>query len=176
MARKVSKRVRTHVQQEVDPLIKVFLLTIRHSDLTTPIRVSSDPTERLGSDGTNVIYGTVSNGENFYYAGFEASLATDEDGSAPQVRISLPMASRTIVEAIESMGAGPVSVDLKLVFSDSPDIVEVEISDMELTDITYDETSVSGVVSRDLLFQEPFPFRSFTPKEYPYLFINRTSA
>ena len=46
---------------------------------------------------------------------------------------------------------------------------------MELSDITYDEFAISGIVSRDLLFQEPFPFRSFTPDEWPFLFLNRTS-
>ena len=60
MARTVSSKVRKHVQSEIDPLVKVFLITIRHKDLTEPIRVSSDPTERVDADSINVIYGTVS--------------------------------------------------------------------------------------------------------------------
>jgi hypothetical protein len=177
MSRKVTKRMRKHVQEEVDPLVKVFLITLHHEDLATPIRASSDATQRFEdeSDEINVIYGTISNGLKYYYTGFDASLANDEDGAAPQVQVTMPNASRVIIEAIESMGAGPVTVDLQLVFADTPDVVELELNDMEMSDITYDETSISGVISRDLLFNEPFPFRSFTPKDYPFLFSTRTS-
>lgn len=104
MARTVSSKVRKHVQSEIDPLVKVFLITIRHKDLTEPIRVSSDPTERVDADSINVIYGTVSRGLTFYYAGFEAALVSDEEGAAPQTQLSLPNADRKLVEAIESMG------------------------------------------------------------------------
>lgn len=178
MARAVSNRMRQHVQEEVDPLVKVFLVTLYHEDLSQPIYASSDATQRLDeySDEVNVIYGTVSNGIPYIYCGFEASLANDEDGAAPQVQLTLPNAHRSIIEAIESMGAGPVRVDLKLVFADTPDIVEIEIPDMELSDITYDDSSVSGIVSRDLLFTEPLPFRSFTPQEWPFLFSSRTTG
>lgn len=173
MARKISKKVRTHVQSEVDSLVKVFLITIKHEDLSEPIRVSSDPTERISADAKNVIYGTVSQGRTFYYAGFEAALANDEDGSAPQVEISIPNVHRSMVEAIERMGSGPVSVDIELVFADSPDNIEVKLSNMELSNITYDESVISGTVSRDLLFEEPYPFRAFTPRDYPFLFSSR---
>lgn len=175
MARTVSSKLRKNVQAEVDPLVKVFLITIYHEDLITPIRVSSDPTERIESDTTNVIYGTRSNGNIYYYAGFDCCLANDEDGAAPQVQISIPNADRSMVDAIESMGAGPVTVDIQLVFADTPDVVEIALTGMELSDITYDETSISGIISRDLLFSEPMPYRSFTPDEWPFLFINRDS-
>lgn len=173
MARTVSKKVRKHVQAETDPLVKVFLITIRHKDLSEPIRVSSDPAERVDADSINVIYGTVSRGLTFYYAGFDASLLNDEEGAAPQTQITLPNADRAIIEAIESMGPGPVAVDIELVFADTPDIVEVGLYDMELSKITYDESTVSGTVSRDLLFQEPYPCKSFTPQDYPFLFSSR---
>ena len=175
MARKVSARARKHVQAEIDPLIKVFLITINHKDLLEPIRVSSDPTERVGSDEYNIIYGTVSRGMTFLYAGFEANLATDEEGAAPQVQVSIPNADRSIVEAIESMGPGPVSVDIEVVFADTPDEVEIALKGMEMTEITYDESVISGIISRDLLFDEPYPYRSFTPQHYPFLFSTRTS-
>lgn len=175
MGRTVSSKARKHVQSEIDPLVKVFLITIYHADLTDPIRVSSDPTERVGSDEYNVFYGTVSNDRVFYYAGFEASLANDEDGAAPQVQLTIPNADRAMIEAIESMGPGPVTVDIELVFADTPDNIEVALTGMELVEITYDESTISGIVSRDLLFDEPYPFRSFTPQHFPFLFINRSS-
>lgn len=173
MPRAVSSRAKAHVQSEIDQLVKVFLITINHEDLSEPVRVSSDPTEKIDETAQNVIYGTRSRGKVFYYAGFEASLANDEDGAAPMVQISIPNADRSMIEAIEMMGPGPVSVDVELVFADTPDIVEVAMMNMELTRITYDESTISGIISRDLLFTEPYPFRSFTPQEYPFLFSSR---
>lgn len=175
MARKISSKARKHAQAEIDPLVKVFLITINHKDLSEPIRVSSDPTEQVWSDEYNVFYGTVSRGMTFLYAGFEASLVNDEDGAAPQAQISIPNADRKIVEAVESMGPGPVLVDLEIVFADTPDEVEIALKGMEMTEITYDENTVSGIISRDLLFDEPYPYRSFTPQDYPFLFSTRAS-
>lgn len=174
MARTTTRKMRRHVQEEVDALVKVFLITIYHKDLETPIRASSDATQRLEeySDEINVIYGTVSNGNTYFYTGFDASLANDEDGAAPQVQITMPNADRKIIEAIESMGSGLVTVDLQIVFADTPDIVELEIKGMEMSDITYDESTISGIISRDLLFSEPFPCRSFTPQDFPYIFTS----
>jgi len=101
----------------------------------------------------------------FYYAGFEANLANDEDGAAPQVQVSIPNADRSIV----------VSVDIEVVFADTPDEVEIALKGMEMTEITYDESVISGIISRDLLFDEPYPYRSFTPQHFPFLFSTRTS-
>lgn len=173
--RPISYRARAAFSDEVSPLVKVFLLTISHKDLSEPIRVSSDATVRLRETQEMVIYGTVSNGVEYLYAGFEAALLNDESGAIPQVQITIPNAHRSIIEAIESMGSGPVACDLQLVFADTPDIVELHVRGLELSEITYDETSITGILSRDLLFNEPFPSRSFTPQEWPFLFLTRAS-
>lgn len=175
MSRKISKRARTSVMSEDSPLIKVFLITIYHRDLEEPIRVSSDPTVRLSETQEAVIYGTISNGKKYLYAGFEAALLNDESGAIPQVQVTIPNAHRSIIEAIESMGSGPVKVDLQLVFADTPDIVEIDIKGLEMSQITYDESSITGILSRDMLFSEPFPSRSFTPDEWPFLFLTRVT-
>lgn len=175
MPRTVTQKARTAVMSEDSPLIKVFLFTLYHKDLTQPIRVSSDPTVRLRETQEMVIYGTVSNGKEYIYAGIEAALLNDESGAIPQVQISIPNAHRSIIEAIETMGSGPISCDLQLVFADTPNIVEIDIKGLEMGQITYDETTVTGVISRDMLFNEPFPSKSFIPAHYPFLFMSRTT-
>lgn len=169
MARKVTKRLRDHVQSEVSPLIEVFLITLYHEDLSEPIRVSSDPTERVGSDAYNVYYGTISQGRIFYYAGFEACMLNDEDGAAPQTQISIARIPQ-VVEAIESMGPGPLTADIELVLADTPDIIEVSMLSLELVNPEYGEEAVTATISRDLLFSEPYPGRTFIPQHFPYLF------
>lgn len=175
MPRNITQRTRNAVMPEVSPFIKVYLLTIYHRDLQEPIRVSSDATVRLSETQEYVAYGTISNGLQYVYAGFEAALLNDEAGAIPQVQISIPNAHRNIIEGIESMGSGLVKVDLQMVFADIPDVVQVDIKGLYLTQITYDESTISGTLSRDILFNEPFPTRSFTPQEYPFLFLTRTS-
>lgn len=175
MARRVTTKLRQSVMEEVSPFVLVFLLTISHRDLTEPIRVSSDATVRLRETQETVVYGTISNGKEYLYAGFEAALLEDKASSIPQVQISIPNAHRSIIEAIESMGSGPVACDLQLVYADTPDVVEIDVKGLELTQITYDETSITATISRDLLFNEPFPARTFTPAEWPFLFLTRTT-
>lgn len=175
MSRKITQRARTSFTSEESALVKVFLITIYHRDLAEPIRVSSDATVRLRETQEAVIYGTISNGKEYLYAGFDAALLNDESGTIPQVQITIPNAHRSIIEAIETMGSGPVQVDMQLVFADTPSIVEVDFKGLELSKITYDESSITGIISRDLLFNEPFPSRSFTPQDYPFLFLTRTT-
>lgn len=175
MARTITQRARTAVMSEDSPLVKVFLLTLYHKDLSEPIRVSSDPTVRLFETQEMVIYGTVSNNKQYLYAGFEAALLNDESGAIPQVQITIPNAHRSIIEAIESMGSGPISCDLQLVFADTPNIIEMDVKGLEMGQISYDETTITGIISRDMLFNEPFPSKSFIPDHYPFLFTSRTT-
>ena len=171
--RRISKKLRKHVQSEISTSVQVGLITLRHESLEVPIRASTDPTQRVAQTAENIIYGTVSRGNIYYYTGFEYSLPNDEDGAPPQVNIRLPIVTRDVIEAIEKMTTGIVKVDLEIVFADSPDIVEIGLYDLELADINYDLTSVSGTISRDLLFQEPYPCNSFIPQHYPFLFAKR---
>lgn len=170
--RKVSKKLRKHVQAEVSSQIQVCLLTIKHEDLAEPIRVSSDATVRVAKTAENVVYGTISKEKTYYYVGFGFSLPNDEDGASPQMQITLAYVTNDIIKAIENMGSGLVSVDVVFVFADSPDVEELKIDDMNLADIKYDGTSISFTLSRDMLFQEPYPVRTFIPLHYKYLFNN----
>lgn len=173
MARPISKRGRQSFMSEESELIKVFLLTLTHRSLPTPIYVSSDPTVVLWEEIHNIIYGTVSNGIQYLYTGFQCSLLNDEQGSIPQAQLTIPNAHRSIIESIEKMGSGAVNANIKLVFADTPDVIEYEIDNLTVSKITYDETTITGVLSRDMLYNEPWPARSFTPQEYPFLFLSR---
>lgn len=176
MSRRVTARARRSFMSEDSPLIKVFLLTIEHRSLSTPIYVSSDATVVLWEDSTNIIYGTISNGIQYLYAGFQCELLSDENGAIPQAQLTIPNAHRSIIESIERMGSGPVSCSLKLVFADTPDIIETEVNGLEISKITYDETTITGVLSRDMMFSEPYPSRSFNPQDYPFLFLTRPAG
>lgn len=173
MARRISQRARESFMSETSPLVKVFLLTLRHRSLAEPIYISSDPTVMLWEEPSNIVYGTISNGVEYLYAGFECSLLNDENGSIPQAQVTIPNAHRSIIESIERMGSGAVEVNIKLVMADTPDVIEMEVDNLTLSKITYDETSITGTLSRDMLYNEPYPSRSFTPQCYPYLFLSR---
>lgn len=173
MSRNVSAKTARSVLSETSELVKVFLLTIDHRTLNEPVYLSSDPTVKLYEVNGSIVYGTVSRGITYIYAGFQAALLSDETGAIPQVQISIPNAHRAIIEAIERMGSGPVDIGMQLVFADTPNTIEADIQGLSLTHITYDESSITGTISREMLFNEPFPSRSFTPQEWPYLFFTR---
>ena len=61
--------------------VVIALLTLTHEDLETPIRISSDPTQRIESLSTaaDLVYGTVSRGETFVFLPMTIKLPSDTD-------------------------------------------------------------------------------------------------
>lgn len=164
--RVISSSLRKEVMGDESADVKIFLLTITHSSLAYPIRVSSHPLTRIDEDDERVYYGVVSNGITYEYGGFDCALANDESGAAPTISVTIPYASREIIENIEHMGNDIAKVTIQLVLGDNPNDVVMELKDFDMTDITYDDTQITGTISRDMLFQEPFPCHTFNNYEW----------
>ena len=146
-----------------------LLVTISHDNFADgPIRVSSDPTARITETDTELIYGTVSRGSNYLFYPFSLKLPSDEEDGAPKTAIVIDNVSRWLTEAVESIDPrDPVTIDLEVVLSTSPDTVEVSYSDFTLKNVDYDMFEVSGEISMDALFGEPVPAHRMTPGWFP---------
>ena len=147
----------------------ILLVTITHSTLATPIRVSSDPTTRLSVTDAEVIYGTVSNGVSYPFLPFQISLPSDVEDSAPRAKISVDNVSRELTAAVRALDSPP-SVTIDLVMASTPNIIETTFPGFDLSDIDGDVMTISGTLSIDLLVLEPFPAGVFTPGQFPGLF------
>lgn len=177
--RTLPSNFKSSIQNDIDPDVKVFLCELRHRSLVDadgnpdPIYVCSHALERVEETDEAVHYGVRvirESGEITYeYAGFTIELGTDEAGVIPSVELSLPFASREIIEKIEMLDNSPMTVRIDMVLAEDPQSIIMTLADFQLTEISYDDSAITGTVSRDLLFNEPVPQRRMTPTLFPFL-------
>jgi hypothetical protein len=142
--------------EERSPELEVLLVTITHVDLDEPVRLSSDPTERLSTDP--LIYGTTSNGNEFLFVLMGAILPDDRKGSPPRTSLTFDNIDSRYVELARSF-TSPAYVDLKVVFASAPNLVTQHYTGLRMTRVSYDESSMTFDISRELFLSEPFGAR-----------------
>jgi len=167
--RTVSANMREVMQATEHDTVPILLLTISHNSFSDgPIRVSSDPTQRISADDYEVIYGTVSRSNNYLFYPMKVKLPTDEEDGAPKSSLVVDNVSRWLTAAVESIDPrDPVSIDMEVVLSTSVDTVEISWPDFTLKNVNYDMFEVRGEFSMDALFGEPVPAHRMTPGWFP---------
>lgn len=134
-----------------------FLVTIRHDDLPAPYYFVNNTTD------------VVSQGITYVGYPFELTLAVDDGTTMPAVSITFDNVDRELIELIRTLPSSP-RLDLQLVLSNALDTVEMSLTDMELADVQFDLTSITGqLISGDLL-NAPYPCDSYEPEQFPNLF------
>ncbi len=135
----------------------LILLTISHSDLTAPIRVTSDAVT------------TVSRGDSFVPFPFELILPDDLDNRSSRARLAIDNIDRQIVQAVRTLASAP-AVLIEIVRAAAPDSVEAQFVDFKLTNVSYDSQRVEGTLTIEDFTAEPFPAAIFSPGLFPGLF------
>lgn len=134
-----------------------FLVTIRHPDLPTPYRFVNNTVD------------VVSNGVTYVAYPFNITLAVDDGQSLPQVAVEFDNVDRELIDVVRGLTSAPL-VDLQLILSNAPNIVEMSLIDMSLIDLDFDMQSISGnLISGDLL-NASYPSDSYEPAQFPTLF------
>lgn len=147
----------------------IALITLFHESLVDDIRISTDPTERLDTPLLDLVYGTVSRGNQFIFLPVRLQIPSDTDEGPGNMIIEFDNVHRQYTEAIRSIFTPP-SVSVELVMDSDPDTVEVQWPEFLLTNITYDATLIRGTLSLETLEREPFPSGTFGPASFPGLF------
>lgn len=146
----------------------IVLLTLDSDELTEPIRVCSDPYEKLVGLGDD-IYGCVSNGETFVFLPFEIMLPRDDKTGTVSAKLKVENVSRQLIPQVRSISK-PLSVKMQAVLSSDVDFVEIEYDDFNLPNVRYDLFKIEGDITLDYWGLEPFPSYRFTPSGFPGLF------
>jgi hypothetical protein len=146
----------------------IILITIRHSTLVNPIRVSNDPTQLLP---IALVKGTVSNGEEFIFFPFEFVFPNQEAFASPVAQIRLDNVSREISTIINELPSSP-TFDVQVVLASTPDIVELELLDFKLRRVEWNAINVIGDISVEYFDQEPYPSGRFNPSGFPGLYAS----
>lgn len=151
--------------------IEVVLWHITHPDLDAPIRLSTDPTERLSVEPLR--YGTRSTWQTSDGDPFKFVLA---GAQVPDDKADTPAAARLVLANVDNKIAGllrsfttPALVDMALVLALTPDLVEMEALGMDLVSAEGSGDQVVLSLSRDLRIAEPWPTGRMTRSRFPGL-------
>jgi len=151
-----AEMIRAMAAQETGDAI-ILLLKLNHTDLSTPILVTSDTVD------------TIHLADTYQPFPFRITLPTNTADAPPEMRLEIDNVDRTIIETLRTI-SGPPTVDLKIIRASAPDVVEAQFLGFILRDVTADVMQVSGRLARKDYGSEPFPAGRFTPAMFPGLF------
>ena len=146
----------------------IILLSIEHPSLTPPARISNDPTQLLP---IAQVRGTISNGDEYVYLPFEFIFPNQESDTSPIAQLRIDNVSREISTIIDSISSPP-TIQIQVVLSSTPDIVELVLRDFKLQRTEWNILTVTGDITVEHFEQEPFPAGRFNPSGFPGLFAN----
>jgi len=149
--------------------VLVLLLTLSHPSWAEPVRLSTDPTNRITETTTDVIYGTLSRGEHYYFLPLQITLPSQTEEGPLRMRVVLDNVSRDLVAELRSLSSPP-SVDVDLVSTTNANEVLASWPQFLLVNVDYSAETISGELVLETLFHEPFPAGTFTPSEFVGLF------
>lgn len=173
MPRVTSQEYREWVKQwdSDDPL--VLLVEIVHESLTDSVRISSDMTQFLGfePETQEPLYGTVSNGKTYYAFPFAFTLPDQPEGSdtTTKAQFRLDNVSQTYTQVIRDLLTAP-KLRLAFVFASAPNTYVYQLPELNITDITYDATTITCDLAAADFRLEAFPGVQFYPSVFPGLF------
>lgn len=135
----------------------LHLLTIDHDDLASPIRLV---------DNTEAV---VSRGNTYTPFGFRPQIPAEVDGSLPKIEIQIDAVDQTIIAQLEELQTPP-TITLEVIMASSPDTVERGPWYFTIRSVNYNALTIRSELTYEALTAEPFPYRRFTPTEFPGLF------
>lgn len=149
----------------------VVLLTVYDPVNTTTavVRLADNFNKRILEDERDVYYGITSRGTDFIFIPMEISLPTEEHNTAPRASIVLRDVTRYITPLIRGL-SGPPRIKLELVLYSNTDSVEAYFDYFYITNISYNNDTVSLDLGMIDYQTEPFPCYTFTPSYFPGLF------
>ncbi|MEY9703711.1 DUF1833 family protein [Bradyrhizobium sp. YCK136] len=147
--------------------VPIFLLTITHAELEDPIHLTTDPTTRFSD--VPLVYGTMSRGVQFLYAGIDVTLPDEQDKAPPASKLTIANVTRELIPLARSVSTPP-SVKIEAVLASAPDAVEMIWPAMDMSNLTYDASFLQFDLTMDALVTEPYPSGTFSPASFPGLF------
>lgn len=154
---------------EESGVFPILLLTVTHPDLAEAIRISTDPTQRIIETDSEVIYGTVSNGDNYLFLPMQIKLPGEQEEGLSAMQIELDNVSRDLTAIIRSISTPP-SVNVDIVLNSDVDTVLASWPEFLMVNVKTTAQSISASLTLETLVREPYPAGTFNPSEFPGCF------
>ena len=167
MSRTVSLTFRTAMEAQETGLVPIVLLIVTHANLAQPIRLSSDPTQRLTTDP--LVYGTLHQGNNYLFLPFAAILPDDKEDAPTTARLVISNVDRSLIPLLRTEFVPP-AVTIRLISSAALDDVEIEYQPLDIASFTATADFIEIALAEDALMHEPYPWGEVTPSHFPGLF------
>ncbi len=155
--------------------VEVALLVFEHADLAEPVRISTDPTERLSADP--LMYGTRSDWmgadpatEPYLFVLASAEIPGDQEDAPAAATVVLENVDNDIAKVLRSV-TDRATVHMAVVHSSTPDLIEAEFRDMRLISADGDAADITLTISREPIEDEGFPADRMTRDRFPGLFL-----
>nr|WP_321459597.1 hypothetical protein [uncultured Cohaesibacter sp.] len=174
MSRTVSKAARQSFDDATTSEGEVALFVFEHPMLETPLRLSTDPTERISADPPT--YGTRSTWDGadpatdpYLFVLMSAELPGDQEDTQAAPVIVLENVDNDIAALLRSF-TDLATVHMAVVLATSPNFVEVEYRDMKLLSADGNAQEVRLSISRRPVEDETVPMDRFTKDRFPGMF------
>ena len=171
--RRLSLNQRLSIEETSSDEVEVALFHIEHEALDAPVRLSTDPSERLTYDP--LTYGTRStfNGANPAYQPFQfvlvsTDLPSDLEEAPAEVSLVLENVTKGIADELQSV-TSQATVHMALVLASSPNHIEAEYRDLKLVRAEGDASETTLYMSRQPVEEESFPVARMTKHRFPGL-------
>ena len=172
--RRVSLNARNAFDAATTDEVEVALIMIEHPDLDEPVRLSTDPSERISTDP--LMYGTRTSwmGSNpatepFLFIIASAELPSDLEDAPAAASIIIENVDSDIAGLLRSFADRPI-VRMAVVLASSPDLIEVEFRGMVMTGSSGNAGEITIEISRAPIEEESVPMDRFTKDRFPGIF------
>lgn len=174
MSRRISLNARAAQETAGTAEVEVALFVIEHADLDTPVRLSTDPTERLSTDplryGTRAPWmGADPATDPYLFVLASAEFPSDVEDAPAGAVLVLENVDNDIARLLRSF-TDRATVHMAVVLASSPDLIEAEFRDMQLISADGDAAEVALTISRAPIEEESVPMERFTKDRFPGLF------
>jgi hypothetical protein len=173
LTRLSPEAIRAMFSSESDQTL-IMLLTIYDpaDESQVVFRFADNYTQRITSLTTDeeVIYGVPSRGNDYAFLPMELSLPSEQDTGVGSCTLKLQYVIREAIEVIRTELNKPTKVQIELVLSGSPNVVEAVFPGFHITSAVYNADSISFDLTMINYAREPFPCYNFIPSYFPGLF------
>ena len=174
MSRSISKAARQAIDDATTSEGEIALFVFEHPTLDAPLRLSTDPTERISSDP--LAYGTRSTWDGadkstdpYLFVLMSAEVPGDQEDTPAAPVIVLENVDNDIAALLRSF-TDMATVHMAVVLASSPDFVEVEYRGMKLLSADGNAEEVRLSIGHRPIEDEGVPMDRFTKDRFPGMY------
>jgi len=156
MSRQLSNKLLSELygSESADPFLT--LLTISHSSFADI---------RLVNNTVNI----TSRGNIFQAFPMKITLPPDDGTTARGAKLELDNVSLELITEIRTVTT-PISAKLELILASDPDVVEIELAELKISNVQYNAQRITASLFLDDFLNTELTSEKYTPSLYPGIF------